>query len=90
MSLENFAPPTSDTVGKTITCKAAIALEPKKDLIVDNVQVEPPQEGEVRIKIAAVALCHTDAYTLGGLGESAYEDCCLLQTLMSLIAFFEY
>ena len=26
----------------------------------------PPQKGEVRIRIAYTALCHTDAYTLGG------------------------
>ena len=26
----------------------------------------PPQKGEVRVKITHAALCHTDAYTLGG------------------------
>merc|ERR1712232_1285707 len=31
-----------------------------------KVMVAPPQKGEVRIKHVAVALCHTDAYTLGG------------------------
>ena len=46
-----------------------------------------PQEGEVRIKIAATALCHTDAYTLGGLGkfssfqESLVDHKLVLQTL---------
>ena len=29
-------------------------------------QVDPPQAGEVRVKLTACALCHTDAYTLGG------------------------
>lgn len=28
--------------------------------------VDPPQAGEVRIKIVATALCHTDSYTLDG------------------------
>ena len=36
MSLDSFSPPTADTVGKVITCKAAIALEAKKDLIVST------------------------------------------------------
>ncbi|CAE8598726.1 unnamed protein product [Polarella glacialis] len=31
-----------------------------------KVKVAPPQRGEVRIKHVAVALCHTDAYTLDG------------------------
>jgi len=31
-----------------------------------KVKVAPPQAGEVRIKTEAVALCHTDAYTLEG------------------------
>jgi hypothetical protein len=29
-------------------------------------QVDPPKAGEVRVKLVACALCHTDAYTLGG------------------------
>lgn len=28
--------------------------------------MQPPRKGEVRIKIFATGLCHTDAYTLGG------------------------
>lgn len=61
-----FQLPTKDTIGKVISCKAAIAMGPKEDLIVDTVQVAPPQAGEVRIKLAATALCHTDSYTLSG------------------------
>jgi hypothetical protein len=39
-----------------------------------QVVVAPPGPGEVRIKIAATALCHTDAYTLDGLDpEGAAE-----------------
>lgn len=72
-----FVLPTADTVGKTITCKAAIALAAKEPLVVDDIQVAPPQEGEVRIKIAATALCHTDAYTLGGLDPEGLFPCVL-------------
>ena len=33
---------------------------------VATVVVDPPQAGEVRIRIVATALCHTDSYTLDG------------------------
>ena len=46
---------------------AAIAWEAKKPLSLEDVEVAPPQAGEVRIKILHTALCHTDAYTLDGL-----------------------
>ncbi|KAF8388308.1 hypothetical protein HHK36_026974 [Tetracentron sinense] len=52
--------------GQIITCKAAIAWEPNKPLVIQDVQVAPPQAGEVRIKILFTALCHTDAYTWSG------------------------
>jgi len=31
--------------------------------------VAPPKAGEVRVKIVASGVCHTDAYTLSGKGE---------------------
>ena len=34
--------------------------------MVEDVQVAPPQAGEVRIKILSTALCHTDYYTWSG------------------------
>ena len=54
------------TQGQVITCKAAVAWEPNKPLVIEDVQVAPPQAGEVRVKILYTALCHTDAYTWGG------------------------
>lgn len=72
-----FISPTAATVGKNIECKAAIAMGPKQDLIVDIILVAPPLEGEVRIKIAATAICHTDAYTLGGLDPEGLFPCIL-------------
>jgi len=60
-------PITYETAGKEIECLAAVAFEPKKPLSLVKVKVSPPQKGEVRIKHFAVALCHTDAYTLDGL-----------------------
>lgn len=45
---------------------AAVAWEANKPLVIEDVQVAPPQAGEVRIKILYTALCHTDAYTWSG------------------------
>lgn len=55
-----------DTVGKTITCKAAVAWGAKETLKIETIEVDPPRAGEVRIKILATGVCHTDAYTLSG------------------------
>ncbi|MCP4863948.1 MAG: S-(hydroxymethyl)glutathione dehydrogenase/class III alcohol dehydrogenase [Alteromonadaceae bacterium TMED7] len=49
-----------------ITCKAAIAWEAGQPLSIEEVQVAPPKAGEVRIKIVATGVCHTDAFTLSG------------------------
>ncbi|OXH63528.1 S-(hydroxymethyl)glutathione dehydrogenase [Cryptococcus neoformans] len=54
------------TEGQVITCKAAIAWEAGKPLSIETVEVAPPKDGEVRIKILYTGLCHTDAYTLSG------------------------
>ncbi|GAA0610034.1 MULTISPECIES: S-(hydroxymethyl)glutathione dehydrogenase/class III alcohol dehydrogenase [Thalassospira] len=51
---------------ETITCKAAIAWEAGKPLSIEEVQVAPPKAGEVRVKIVATGVCHTDAFTLSG------------------------
>ena len=34
--------------------------------MLDTPQVDPPKKGEVRVKVIANALCHTDIYTLEG------------------------
>ncbi|GMG46752.1 unnamed protein product [Ambrosiozyma monospora] len=54
------------TIGKTITCKAAVAWEAGKDLSIETVEVAPPRAHEVRVKVVYTGVCHTDAYTLSG------------------------
>eukprot|EP01130_Rhizamoeba_saxonica_P007215 TRINITY_DN2911_c1_g1_i1.p1 TRINITY_DN2911_c1_g1~~TRINITY_DN2911_c1_g1_i1.p1 ORF type:complete len:383 (-),score=86.08 TRINITY_DN2911_c1_g1_i1:29-1177(-) len=54
------------TVGKIITCKAAVAWEAQKPLVIETIEVGVPQPGEVRIKVLATGICHTDLYTLSG------------------------
>ena len=51
--------------GAPIACKAAVAFG-VNDLRVTDIIVAPPKAGEVRLKVAANALCHTDIYTLEG------------------------
>lgn len=55
-----------DTEGRVITCKAAVAWEAKKPLVIEDIEVAPPAAGEVRIQILATGVCHTDSYTLEG------------------------
>ncbi|MFV8572269.1 S-(hydroxymethyl)glutathione dehydrogenase/class III alcohol dehydrogenase [Marinobacter sp. SBS5] len=51
---------------QTIKSKAAIAWGPKQPLSIEEVDVMPPQAGEVRIRVIATGVCHTDAFTLSG------------------------
>ncbi|XP_061751031.1 alcohol dehydrogenase 1-like isoform X3 [Nerophis ophidion] len=50
--------------GKVIKCKAAVAWEPNKPLVIEEIEVDPPQANEVRVKIVATGLCRTDLYYL--------------------------
>uniref|UniRef100_A0A8C9NMY3 Alcohol dehydrogenase-like N-terminal domain-containing protein n=1 Tax=Serinus canaria TaxID=9135 RepID=A0A8C9NMY3_SERCA len=49
-----------------IRCRAAVAWAPGKPLSIEEVEVAPPKTGEVRIKIVATGICHTDDHTLKG------------------------
>jgi Zn-dependent alcohol dehydrogenase len=46
--------------------KAAILYQPKTPLKVEEVDLEEPQEGEIRVKITAIGLCHTDLRAIEG------------------------
>lgn len=54
------------TAGKTITCRAAVAWEPKKPLGIETVEVAPPKAGEVRFKVVANGACHSDLWIMEG------------------------
>ncbi|HEY8568756.1 S-(hydroxymethyl)glutathione dehydrogenase/class III alcohol dehydrogenase [Microbulbifer sp.] len=51
---------------KPIKCKAAVAWKAGAPLSIEEVEVAPPKAGEVRIKLIATGVCHTDAFTLSG------------------------
>ena len=55
----------SDTAGHEIECEAAVAWG-VDDIRIEKIKVAPPKAGEVRLKVVANALCHTDLYTLEG------------------------
>ncbi len=46
--------------------RAALALEPGKPLVIEEIDLEGPSEGEVLVELKATGVCHTDAYTLSG------------------------
>ncbi|WP_233749368.1 S-(hydroxymethyl)glutathione dehydrogenase/class III alcohol dehydrogenase [Ferrimonas balearica] len=54
------------TTPQIIKSKAAVAWGPGQPLSIETVDVAPPKAGEVRIKIIATGVCHTDAFTLSG------------------------
>ncbi|RKO99194.1 hypothetical protein CXG81DRAFT_14868 [Caulochytrium protostelioides] len=56
----------SEHEGRPITCRAAIAWECNAPLSIEEVEVAPPKQGEVRVRITATSVCHTDAYSLSG------------------------
>jgi len=63
--------------GKPIKCKAMVARGPKIPLTEETITVDPPSAGEVRVKVMANALCHTDIYTLDGLDPEGLFPCIL-------------
>ena len=46
--------------------RAAVAFGPGQPLQIVELDVAPPQKGEVLIKISHTGVCHTDAFTLSG------------------------
>jgi S-(hydroxymethyl)glutathione dehydrogenase/alcohol dehydrogenase len=46
--------------------KAAVCYELGKPLVVEDLDLAPPQEGEVKIKVATVAICHSDIHDIKG------------------------
>ncbi|MCX3311853.1 S-(hydroxymethyl)glutathione dehydrogenase/class III alcohol dehydrogenase [Pantoea vagans] len=49
-----------------IKTRAAVAWAAGEPLKIEEVDLMPPQKGEVLVRIVATGVCHTDAYTLSG------------------------
>ena len=46
--------------------KAAVFYEPNKPLVIEEVEVDPPKEGEILVKMAAAGVCHSDHHAMTG------------------------
>ncbi len=53
-------------MSNTIKSRAAVAFAAGEPLKIVEIDVAPPQAGEVRVRITHTGVCHTDAFTLSG------------------------
>ncbi|WP_337840454.1 S-(hydroxymethyl)glutathione dehydrogenase/class III alcohol dehydrogenase [Rheinheimera sp.] len=60
-----------------IKTRAAVAWGPGQPLKIEEVDLMPPQKGEVLVRIIATGVCHTDAYTLSGQDSEGKFPCIL-------------
>ena len=62
---------------KVIQCKAAVAWKANEPLTIETIDVAPQKSGEVRVKLTATAVCHTDLYTWSGADPEGIFPCVL-------------
>lgn len=46
--------------------QAAVCYEFGKPLVIEDLTIDPPQSGEVKVKLAATAICHSDVHLIRG------------------------
>jgi S-(hydroxymethyl)glutathione dehydrogenase / alcohol dehydrogenase len=46
--------------------KAAVCYEINKPLVIEDVTLDPPGKGEVKVRITATAICHSDVHSFKG------------------------
>ena len=49
-----------------VSLKAAVCYEFGKPLVVEEIDIDPPKNGEVKVKMAATAICHSDIHIIRG------------------------
>ena len=47
--------------------KAAVCYQFNQPLVVEDIEIDPPKDGEVKVKMVATAICHSDVHAI--LGE---------------------
>src|SRR5689334_10413255 len=52
--------------------KAAVCYEPGQPLIIEDIDLDPPQSGEVKVRLAATAICHSDIHAMRGDWRGIY------------------
>jgi S-(hydroxymethyl)glutathione dehydrogenase/alcohol dehydrogenase len=55
---------------KEARVKAAVCNEFGKPLTIEDLELDPPKKGEVKVQIAATAICHSDIHAIRGEGSS--------------------
>jgi S-(hydroxymethyl)glutathione dehydrogenase/alcohol dehydrogenase len=51
---------------KEVIMKAAVCYEFGKPLVVEEVDIDRPQKGEVKVRLSATAICHSDIHFIRG------------------------
>ncbi len=46
--------------------KAAVCYEFGEPLVIEEIEIDPPQTGEIKVKLAACAICHSDIHYMEG------------------------
>ena len=46
--------------------KAAVLYEPKQPLKIEEIDIQPPKQGEVAIRMGAAGVCHSDYHVMNG------------------------
>lgn len=59
----------------SITCRAAVSWGVKEPLKIEEITVLAPRAHEVRVKLTATGVCHTDWYTMGGSDPEGLFPC---------------
>jgi S-(hydroxymethyl)glutathione dehydrogenase/alcohol dehydrogenase len=60
-----------------VRVRAAVLEEFGAPLVVQEVDLADPKEGEVLVRVEACGVCHTDLYTASGADPSGYAPCVL-------------
>ncbi|XP_058000317.1 8-hydroxygeraniol oxidoreductase isoform X1 [Hevea brasiliensis] len=58
--IQSMAMSRSSNTSQVITCKAAVIWGVGEELKVEEIQVDPPNSSEVRVKMLYASICHTD------------------------------
>lgn len=54
--------------------KAAVCREFGKPLVIEEVEIDPPREGEVMVRLSACAICHSDILYMEGAWGGVREN----------------
>ena len=46
--------------------KAAVCYELGKPLVIEEIEIDPPKQGEVKVRLGATAICHSDVFIVNG------------------------